>query len=39
MPLGGSNIGLYVQYWDGYGESLIDHGRSLTRVGLGLRIR
>ncbi len=39
LPIGTSNIALYVQFWDGYGESLIDYNRSLTKVGAGLRIR
>jgi phospholipase A1/A2 len=28
----------YVQYWNGFGESLIDYNKSITRVGLGIMI-
>ncbi len=33
-----SNIGIYFQYWDGYGESLLDYNRRTSRYGIGLSI-
>lgn len=37
LPLMNS-MKLYFQYWDGYGESLIDYNRSFTKFGLGLAL-
>lgn len=31
-------IGLYVQLWDGYGETLIDYNHNQTRIGAGIKI-
>ncbi|MBU2514043.1 phospholipase A [bacterium] len=38
-PLPGDSVYGYFQYWNGYGESLIDYNRSLTKVGLGIMIK
>lgn len=34
----GRNIYLYLQFWDGYAESLLDYGHSATRYGAGVAI-
>lgn len=30
------NLSVYAQFWDGYGESLLDYNKSSTRYGIGL---
>ena len=35
LPLG-NRFKLHFQYWNGYGESLIDYNRSFTKYGLGI---
>lgn len=32
------NFGIYAQFWDGYGESLLDYNRSSTRYGAGIAL-
>ncbi len=32
------NMDLFFQYWDGYGESLVDYNRTTTRYGFGIAI-
>lgn len=38
-PMPGKSINYYFQYWNGYGESLIDYDRRLTKFGIGLLIK
>ena len=33
-----ANMDLFFQFWDGYGESLVDYNRSSTRYGFGIAI-
>ena len=35
-PLPGDSMFGYIHYWNGYGESLIDYNRYITKVGIGL---
>jgi phospholipase A1 len=37
-PLGSSNIGFYMLAFDGYGESLIDYNKHVSRIGAGFTI-
>lgn len=37
LPLS-NNFKVYFQYWDGYGESLIDYDQRLTKYGFGLAL-
>ncbi len=37
-PLPGKHLYWYLQYWNGYGESLIDYNRNLSRAGIGIMI-
>jgi len=39
VAAGSRDLHWFVKAWSGYGESLIDHDRSVTRVGLGLLLR
>jgi phospholipase A1 len=39
VPTGTKNLYIYAQLWSGYGESLIDYDRSVTRYGIGMLIR
>jgi phospholipase A1/A2 len=38
LPTGTRNLFVYGQFWSGYGESLSDYNRSLTRYGVGVLI-
>lgn len=37
-PFPGKRLYWYLQYWNGYGESMIDYDRSLSRFGIGIMV-
>jgi phospholipase A1 len=38
-PTPANEIRWYLQYWNGYGESLVDYNRSLIKFGIGLMVK
>lgn len=38
-PASSKDLHWFAKFWHGYGESLIDHDRSVTRIGIGVLLR